>query len=66
MALSHHGGNCLGFSEIDKDAIDVYCNNYSFDTSKNLGNITKIENLPKHDLLTAGVPCQSWSIAGKN
>jgi len=28
--------------------------------------ITKIKQLPEHDLLTAGVPCQSWSIAGKN
>lgn len=66
MALSNHGGKCLGFSEINKDAIDTYCHNYSFDFSRNFGNITKIESLPKHDLLTAGVPCQSWSIAGKN
>jgi DNA (cytosine-5)-methyltransferase 1 len=22
--------------------------------------------LPQHDILTAGVPCQSWLIAGKN
>ena len=66
MALSNNGGKCIGFSEINKDAIDAYCDNYSFDSTRNFGNITKLENLPKHDLLTAGVPCQSWSIAGKN
>ena len=25
-----------------------------------------MRSLPQHDFLTAGVPCQSWSIAGKN
>jgi DNA (cytosine-5)-methyltransferase 1 len=66
MALSKNGGTCVGFSEISKDAIKYYCENFDISESLNLGSITKIENLPKHDLLTAGVPCQSWSIAGKN
>ncbi len=66
MALSNNGGYCIGFSEINKDAINVYCENFQIEPSCNLGDITKIKNLPPHDLLTAGVPCQSWSIAGKN
>ncbi|EAR03030.1 DNA cytosine methyltransferase [Maribacter sp. HTCC2170] len=66
LGLQRNGGECIGFSEINKDAIDFYCENFGDDRSENLGNITKIENLPQHDLLTAGVPCQSWSIAGKN
>jgi DNA (cytosine-5)-methyltransferase 1 len=66
MALSNNGGHCLGFSEIDKDAINTYCDNFQVESSYNLGDITKIKELPDHDLLTAGVPCQSWSIAGKN
>ena len=66
MALSDNGGKCLGFSEIAKDAIKCYCENFSIDESKNFGTITKIDGLPKHDMLTAGVPCQSWSIAGRN
>ena len=66
MALSNNGGHCLGFSEINKDAINTYCDNFQVESSYNLGDITKIKELPNHDLLTAGVPCQSWSIAGKN
>ena len=66
MALSNNGGHCIGFSEINKDAINTYCENFQIAPSSNLGDITKIKELPSHDLLTAGVPCQSWSIAGKN
>lgn len=66
MALSNNGGDCVGFSEINQDAINTYCDNFQIDPSSNLGDITKIKELPPHDLLTAGVPCQSWSIAGKN
>jgi DNA (cytosine-5)-methyltransferase 1 len=66
MALSNNGGNCIGFSEINKDAINTYCDNFQIEPSYNLGDITRIRELPTHDFLTAGVPCQSWSIAGKN
>lgn len=66
QALIDVGGNCIGFSEIAPDAIKAYCQNYNESESCNLGDITKLRSLPKHDFLTAGVPCQSWSIAGKN
>lgn len=66
MALNNLGGDCLGFSEINNDAIKTYCKNFNESEQSNFGNITKIKDLPQHDLLTGGVPCQSWSIAGKN
>lgn len=66
LALNNLGGKCINFSEVNKDAIKTYCENYNEDSSYNLGDITKIKELPQHDLLTGGVPCQSWSIAGKN
>jgi DNA (cytosine-5)-methyltransferase 1 len=66
LALNNLGGSCVNFSEINKDAIDAYCTNFDEETAYNLGDITKIKALPKHDFMTAGVPCQSWSIAGRN
>lgn len=66
LALSQLGGRCVGFSEIHADAINTYCGNFNEAPSVNLGDITQIKRLPAHDILTAGVPCQSWSIAGKN
>ena len=66
LALQNVGGKCLGFSEIAPDAIHAYCANFCESEKSNLGDITKLKDLPKHDFMTAGVPCQSWSIAGKN
>lgn len=66
IALESVGGHCIGFSEIAPDAIHTYCNYFNEPTYCNFGDITKLDGLPRHDLMTAGVPCQSWSIAGKN
>lgn len=65
-ALASLGGKCLGFSEINRDAVSCYCENTGESVEANFGDITGIKGLPPHDLLTAGVPCQSWSIAGRN
>jgi len=65
IALDALGGNCLGFSEIDKHATETYLNNYKDDPNHNFGDITKIKHLPHVDILVGGVPCQSWSVAGK-
>lgn len=66
LALDNLGGKCLNFSEIHSDAINTYCANFREDVGLNLGDITKVKQLSQHGILTAGVPCQSWSIAGKN
>ena len=65
-ALVSLGGQCVGFSEIAPDAIRTYCDNGAETEKDNLGDIRKLESLPEHDFMTAGVPCQSWSIAGRN
>ena len=53
---------CIGYSEIDKYAIQIYERHFKH---KNYGNARDIVQLPDFDLLVGGFPCQSFSIAGK-
>ena len=66
LAVERNGGSCIAFSEINTDATQTYIANHPESAGSNLGDITKIDMLPPHDLLMGGVPCQSWSIAGRN
>lgn len=56
---------CVLSADIDEYATAVY--NYNFKENKKPTDITKLksEDIPDHDILMAGVPCQAWSIAGK-
>src|SRR5690625_1688498 len=65
MALNRLGGKCVFASEIDKFASKAYETLYGGDVLH--GDITKIDekDIPNHDILTAGTPCQSFSVAGK-
>jgi DNA (cytosine-5)-methyltransferase 1 len=69
IALENLGGKCLGYSEIDQEAIRVYQSNfisYANAQEANLGDASRLDQLPfSVDLLVGGVPCQPWSIAGK-
>ena len=66
LAAMRNGGRCIGYSEISPDAVSTYEANYRDAKETNFGDITKLKELPPHDFLTGGVPCQSWSIAGRN
>ncbi|XZN89021.1 MAG: DNA cytosine methyltransferase [Microcoleus sp.] len=69
IPLEELGCKCLGYSEINKKAIQVYQDNFIKDANSDevyLGDITNLNQLPfAIDLLVGGVPCQPWSIAGK-
>ena len=68
IALEKHGGLCLGFSEIDKNAISVYKQNFKNNPNEiEFGSVENINKIPIEDIdiIVGGVPCQAWSVAGK-
>lgn len=63
QAMSNLGGQCVLASEIDAYAIETYKTNYGMDASIDINELQE-QDVPDHDLLCAGFPCQPFSKAG--
>jgi len=64
LALEARGHQCVFSCEIDENARESYNANFG---ELPAGDIRSVEDhqIPKHDILCAGFPCQSFSLAGK-
>ena len=64
QAMCQIGGECVFASEIDKFCTETYMENYGINSQYDITDV-RVEDIPKHDVLCAGFPCQAFSKAGK-
>jgi DNA (cytosine-5)-methyltransferase 1 len=65
LALNRLGHECVYVNEWDKYAAEIYEKNFKHKPDTTDITLVRAEEIPDHQLLVGGFPCQSFSVAGK-
>ena len=65
LAMKKLGGKCVFASELKEDLRELYRKNFGMECAGDINKVDILNDIPVHDVLCAGFPCQPFSKSGK-